>query len=274
MQRRQLKWWWWESNHRLGSWREHFPAVFLYLKATPLVRDVFSFLLSPLDVWASPCWLMYVQSLTRLLQQVWIICDITNHMEANPGPVISKLKLNVDTRTYSSDIVSNEALWSKWGHLFLVMIHFLSVSNSFLSCVYVENWWKRFCQAKLSKFFNVIFIFSICGNTWLFSPGDLFSFLQVKLSEPSFSIWSLKYNTLEMSCTKKNLLPKLYFTWFHTWQKKIPLLTKATKEIILTKPSCSPLCARVRKQNWSPKKKNSSLSLQGFCTLKIKWGNL
>lgn len=155
MQRRQLKWWWWESNHRLGSWREHFPAVFLYLKASPLVRDVFSFLLSPLDVWASPCWLMYVQSLTRLLQQVWIICDITNHMEANPGPVISKLKLNVDTRTYSSDIVSNEALWSKWGHLFLVMIHFLSVSNSFLSCVYVENWWKRFCQAKLSKFLNV-----------------------------------------------------------------------------------------------------------------------
>lgn len=217
---------------------------------------------------------MYVQSLTRLLQQVWIICDITNHLEANPGPVISKLKLNVETRTYSSDIVSNEALWSKWGHLFLVMIHFLSVSNSFLSCVYVENWWKRFCQAKLSKFFNVIFIFSICGNTWLFSPGDLFSFLQVKLSEPSFSIWSLKYNTLEMSRTKKNLLPKLYFTWFHTWQKKIPLLTKATKEIILTKPSCSPLCARVRKQNWSPKKKNSSLSLQGFCTLKIKWGNL
>lgn len=214
---------------------------------------------------------MYVQSLTRLLQQVWIICDITNHMEANPGPVISKLKLNVETRTYSSDIVSNEALWSKWGHLFLVMINFLSVSNSFLCCVYVENWWKRFCQAKLSKFLNVIFIFSICGNTWLFSPGDLFSFLQV--NRPSASgHWNITH--LRWAAQKTNLLPKLYFTWFHTWQKKIPLLTKATKEIILTKPSCSPLCARVRKQNWSPKKKNSSLSLQGFCTLKIKWGNL
>lgn len=98
---------------------------------------------------------MYVQSLTRLLQQVWIICDITNHMEANPGPVISKLKLNVDTHTYSSDIVSNEALRSKWGHLFLVMIHFLSVSNSFLCCVYVENWWKKILPGKLSKFLNV-----------------------------------------------------------------------------------------------------------------------
>lgn len=269
MQRRQLKWWWWESNHRLGSWRGHFPAVFLYLKASPRVRDVFSFLLSPLDVWASLHWLIYVQSLTRLLQQVWIISDITNRLESNPGPVISKLKLNVETRTYSSDIVSNEALRRKWGHLFLVMTHFLSISNSFLCCVCWESVKKDFARRNSPSSLMLTLFFSNCGNTWLFSPGDFFFFFYKwnQVNRPSASgRWNIKSKDLWWATQKTNLLPKLYFTWFHTWQKEIPLLTKATREIILIKPSCSPLHARVRKQNWSPKKK-SSLALQGFCTL-------